>query len=241
MRPRALLFVFGTQPWSTLLLIAAAGTLLGGLVQSFAILPSFCGGTAGLVRALGLDGALRLTFDINPPGSLLSSWVLMLIGMMSPLVAEPIQHVYWSSLPTRRLRAISFFCSAYIGIWTLAGIVLTVAAMLIRLAFSGNLFPVFFTVVLALFWSSTPFRQVGLNRCHRVRSVGLFGWKADRDAMEYGFSSGVWCVASCWAWMLVPLVTHVGHLAAMLVVSAILLVERLKATRKPAWRIPAIN
>jgi predicted metal-binding membrane protein len=74
-----------------------------------------------------------------------------------------------------------------------------------------------------------------------MRRFGLFGWAGNRDCLSYGINHAGWCIASCWAWMLVPLIAGIWHGPMMLLAAAIMLRERLSAPRAPRWRLPALH
>src|SRR5262249_12274501 len=92
--------------------------------------------------------------------------------------------------------------------------------------------------VLALLWSASPLQQAAQNRAHRLHRVGLFGFAADCDCIALGATLACWCLAACWAWMLLPLFVTTGHSVAMLAVSAIIMGERLQGPGAPLWRMP---
>jgi predicted metal-binding membrane protein len=82
----------------------------------------------------------------------------------------------------------------------------------------------------------SPDKQRCLNRCHNHRPLAAFGVAADWDVFRLGFAHGFWCVGSCWAAMLLPMMLPTGHLAAMAAVSVLMFCERLDPPRPPAWR-----
>ena len=69
--------------------------------------------------------------------ALLAGWLAMLLAMMPPLLAQPVLHVWWSSLRPRRPWALFLFGSAYTAVWMGAGAVLIPAAMALRLTIPG--------------------------------------------------------------------------------------------------------
>jgi predicted metal-binding membrane protein len=117
-----------------------------------------------------------------------------------------------------------------------AGAVLTaLAALLAPVSFV----PALVAAAIATAWQFSPLKQRALNRCHAHRALAAFGRAADFDALRFGWTHGVWCVCSCWAMMLLPLLMPCGHLAAMAFVSLWMLAERFEGPVAPRWRLRA--
>jgi predicted metal-binding membrane protein len=166
------------------------------------------------------------------------AWALMLLAMMPVLLAQPIAHILRTTRRRRWIRTFVGFGAGYALVWMLVGpVFMALSRAVVGLA-EDQLHAGLTAALLALAWSASPWHQRALNRGHRVRNLAVFGWRADRDAVAYGVVHGTWCVASCWAWMLVPLVLHVHHMTVMVLVTAIMLVERLAPPAWPVWRLP---
>lgn len=232
----ALLRTLGCAPWPLLFSVAGVGFMLSLLLARRAVLPSICVSLDALV-GLSAVAALEAVLALNPLTQLLLAWTLMLSAMMPPLLAMPLMHVWRSSLPGRRVRAVGVFLVAYIAVWTAAAPVLLAAAWLAQLFAPQTALAA--GIVLAIVWSASPWHRAALNRSHRLRRIGLFAWAADRDAAVFGATHGFWCIGSCWAWMLIPLLAGPWHMWAMLVVGVIVFTERLSLTESPRWRWPA--
>jgi predicted metal-binding membrane protein len=164
------------------------------------------------------------------------AWATMLLAMMPVLLAQPVTHILSSSRASRRSRALFAFAVGYACVWMLAGPLLMGISVLVSTAAGGA--ALFAVTLLALAWTASPWHQLALNRGHRVKNLAVFGWQADLDAVTYGVVHGTWCVGSCWAWMLVPLAVPGHHTTAMIVVSFVMLIERLAAPAWPKWRVP---
>jgi predicted metal-binding membrane protein len=162
---------------------------------------------------------------------------MMLVAMMPPLLAGPIVHVRQSSLVRRRARAVAGFVLGYAAVWLAMGVPLGLLALLADAAFGPAAFPL--AVAAALAWSASPAHRQLLNRAHRLRPISLFGLRADGDCLVFGIEHGLFCAATCWAWMLVPLLAGGWHYAAMLSTGTVLLAERLSLPRAARWRVPA--
>lgn len=166
-------------------------------------------------------------------------WLIMLIAMMSPLLAEPIRHLWVRSLARRRWSAVILFLIGYVSIWMLAGMVLILAALLLQLIADDKwLVASGLTLVLVVLWQSSPWKQVCLNQCHWTPRLSVFGLAAVRDCLHYGIVKGFWCIGACWALMLLPLTSIHAHLALMATISFIILFERYRLPRQARWHIP---
>jgi hypothetical protein len=155
-------------------------------------------------------------------------WSLMSIAMMLPLMVEAVRTVAARSLWSRRDRAICAFLCGYLGLWLLAGGVLTLAVVLANANREINPLVVAVVFALAAGWQFTPAKRVALSWCHRTQPLALRGWSADCDCFRYGFTLGVGCLASCGIAMIgCALANH-----SLLVVgcaSSVVIVERYRA------------
>ncbi|WP_238346723.1 DUF2182 domain-containing protein [Pseudomonas viciae] len=113
------------------------------------------------------------------------------------------------------------------------GPLLIALALLLQMAAAENALAV--ALLVAMLWSASPWHRAALNRGHRMGRLSLFGWAANRDCLIRGLAHGLFCIVSCWAWMVVPLVSGSWHIPMMLVAGAILLAERLIAAKTPRW------
>src|SRR5262249_8142641 len=91
--------------------------------------------------------------------------------------------------------------------------------------------------LIAFVWQASPIKQRCLNRCHSHRPLSAFGVAADRDALLMGLDHGRFCVGSCWAIMLFPMLLPEGHVAAIAAGTLLVFCERLDPARPPAWRL----
>lgn len=222
-------------------MLAAAAGLAVTLVLDFQVyLPLLCGSEANGLSSADVIARLQLLLAINPPLSIALAWLAMLVAMMMPLIALPLSHVRNSSLASRRWRAAATFLLGYFGCWFLAAVPMLAAAIMLRAMAGSPTAALGGAIALALLWSASPLQQAAQNRAHRLRRIGLFGYAADRDCIAFGAALGCWCVATCWAWMLVPLLTSEGHIFAMLGVSAIIMTERLRGSGPARWRVPEV-
>jgi predicted metal-binding membrane protein len=231
---------FARAPWPTLFGLAGVGLMLSALSAGRETVPAFCGaGMARLLLASGWPDAVSLELGLNPPARLLADWASMLLAMMPPLLAAPLMHVWRSSLPRRRVRALAHFALGYGAIWMTAGPILISVVLLLQLVAGDDALALAGALILATIWSASPWQRAALNRSHRLCRIGLFGRTADRECLTFGVVHALWCIASCWAWMLAALAAGRWHIAAMILAGAVMLGERLTAPERPRWRLPA--
>jgi predicted metal-binding membrane protein len=173
---------------------------------------------------------------MNPPASLAAGWGLMLVAMMAPALILPIVDLRLGSFKRRRARATALFVVGYAAIWMAVGGVLMAGALVVGGFAPKGYLPAAVAILLAIVWQLSPVKQRCLNRCHAHFAPGAFGFGADLDALRFGASHGVWCVGSCWALMLSPMLLPGGHVAAMAIVAVLTFSERLEHPRPPRWR-----
>lgn len=221
-------------------MVAGAALVASSAIDIQADMTLLCGSNADLLPVNAIVASAQFLIAINPPAMLALTWLAMLVGMMTPLIALPLLHVRASSLVSRRWRAPAGFLLGYFGVWSMAGVPLLALALTLRIQAGSALAAFVVACLLALLWSASPLQMAAQNRAHRLRRIGLFGFAADRDCIAFGAALGGWCLASCWAWMLVPLFVSHGHIPAMLAVAAIVMAERLKGPGPLRWRVPVV-
>lgn len=223
-----------------LLLISLAGWLGLAALQFGLRVPDYCGSLANMDLAYLANIGERLVFvwHTNSSGNMMSNWLLMLLAMMSPLLAQEVTYLWQRSLARRRLRAVLLFAAAYLLVWSLAGALIMLASLVLRLAMGDMRWCFATLLMLALLWQISPVKQYCLNRCHSRPRLAAFGWQADRDSLRYGLQTALWCGSTCWAWMLAATVAGPFHFPFMLLCSAWLLIDRQAPGRIPAWQLP---
>lgn len=185
--------------------------------------------------------SLRALLDVAPLSSLAASWTLMLIAMMVPTLVAPLLHVHQRSFRQRRARSITLFAVGYAAVWLLAGAVLILLQWLLSVAAPQSLWPAAAAALIALAWQCSPAKQLCLNRSHNHYELSAFGFAADRDAFGFGLSHGLWCIGSCWALMLLPMLLIHGHTLAMVAVTVLMAAERLEGPRPLRWQLRGLG
>jgi predicted metal-binding membrane protein len=219
-RVRAPVFVISAAAW-VVLVVDPSGTALHA---------HYPAATAGATPS---TASLDMLLAHHPPLSLAVGWALMLAAMMAPLLIAPVRHVRERSFARRRARAVGLFVAGYAAIWMGAGAWLLALGPAVRLV--APELSVSLVIVVAVVWQLSPAKQRCLNRGHAHPELAAFGTDADIDALGFGLTHGVWCVGSCWALMLLPLLVSRGHVAAMAAVALWLLAERLDRPMPPRW------
>lgn len=181
--------------------------------------------------------SFQMLLAMNPISSLAAGWALMLVAMMSPTLITPIRHILKRSFKRRRARSITLFVVGYAAIWMAAGGVLIAAMLMLSLLAPQSYLPAVGVGIIAFVWQCSPVKQRCLNRGHNHSELAAFGIAADLDALRFGVTHGVWCVGSCWALMLFPMLLSQGHFAAMAVVTFVMTSERLEQPRPLSWRL----
>ncbi|WP_320233563.1 copper chaperone [Mesorhizobium montanum] len=215
-----------------MLSISAGAWILVAMEATGMALPAFCS-TGALWTAP--SASLDLVLALNPPGSLAAGWALMLAAMMAPLLIVPVRHIRDRCLPRGRARVVALFVAGYATSWMVAGAMLLALAIAMRLAVPRAWLPLSAAALPALVWQISPAKQICLNRCHLQPELAAFGLAADVDALHFGLTHGIWCVGSCWALMLLPLLVPHGHVATMAAVALWLFSERLERPTSPRW------
>ncbi|MCU1723208.1 DUF2182 domain-containing protein [Pseudomonas sp. 5P_5.1_Bac1] len=234
-RQRSLAWLHSPWPWLATASLAGWAALAAAPTQS--ALPAFCGSIADLLSTLGWSGISQaLVLD---PFGLWQSWLVMLLAMMPMLLVSPMATLWQRSLPRRRPLAVALFVAGYVALWSVAGIVLTVLSIGLKLVAGDALWlATALAMLVALVWQATPLKQKSLNRCHASPRISAFGWDMAADCLGYGVSKAGWCILACWPAMLLPMLVQQGHLLVMLLCTLWLVHERQRPARAARWRWP---
>lgn len=160
-----------------------------------------------------------------------SRWMLMIVAMMFPLIANSAQNVAARSLWFRRQRAIAGFVFGYLCVWLIVGIAVSLAISYFKTqSWVGPKSVVGLAFFTAALWQGIPIKRRAFLSCHRTRPIAPEGARADWDCVRYGWMIGGSCLLNCWAWMLFCTLT--GHnLVAMLFAAFVGMAERYPLRR----------
>lgn len=229
-RTRTPVLVVTAAAWAATTVLMWSPTGLAGSSANGAM-----AGMPGMTSMRQTQPVYRLPDDATAGAvvAMLGMWLLMLAAMMTPLLIAPLRHLVARSLPRRRPRALALFLLGHVAVWVPAGVVLLVAAELL-----GRSAAAAATVLgAALLWQVTPLKQRSLNRHHAQPPLAAYGHRADAAAFRFGAVHAFWCVGSCWALMLVPLVIGHDQLLVMVAVTAWLWAEQFDKPAVAAWRV----
>jgi predicted metal-binding membrane protein len=182
------------------------------------------------------DGAVANALRTANLAMLAKNWMLMLVAMMVPMLVGSIYYIYSTSFTRLRNRLIALCVIGYLAVWMGAGAPLTAAAITAKALAPDSWWLAIIVGGIAVVWQATPIKQTCLNRCHRQGPIAAFGPVAHWDAFCLGVERGVWCVGSCWALMLLPMVFPSAHNLGMMAITMIMFLERTEAGAPPAWR-----
>ncbi|WP_322049787.1 DUF2182 domain-containing protein [Paraburkholderia bannensis] len=168
-------------------------------------------------------------------------WLLMIVAMMAPMTLPAIAHIQVSVFAQRRVRAILIFLAGFAAIWLIPGLAISALARALGTLTAGSYGPAALALLIAGIWQCSPWRQGFLNRCHTHRPLAAFGLRADRDALRLGLAHGLWCIGTCWAWMLLTAMLPAWHLLLIPLISVLAFCERLDAPRPLAWQVRGLR
>jgi predicted metal-binding membrane protein len=200
-----------TLPTSVLLLVGA-----GAWVAVVAI-----------SRGMGeMPGTMGLAFS-----TFVAVWALMMTAMMLPTVA-PFTALYTRTLTDHRPRRITELACGYLLVWTLAAVpAFALAWVADRVVESRPIAAK--ALAVAIFaacgiYQFTPLKDRCLARCRSpLGFVMKYGsYRGQLRDMRVGINHGAFCLACCWSLMAVLIAVGLMNLAAMVVLAAVVLVEK---------------
>jgi predicted metal-binding membrane protein len=158
-------------------------------------------------------------------------WTLMMGAMMLPSVA-PVAVLYERSVSDNRVLRLASFAAGYIIVWGLAGVpAFGLAALLSSVAMdhpqTARFMAAGIFLILGLYQVS-PLKNVCLRHC-RSPLMSLIHYANYRGALRdlrAGSHHALYCLGCCWALMLVLVVAGIMNLFVMVVLAAVILIEK---------------
>lgn len=177
----------------------------------------------------GMPGTMGLSFV-----AFAAVWALMMTAMMLPTVA-PFAALYTRTLTDHRTRRVIELAAGYLLVWTSAAVPAYALAWVAEDLVSTR--PTAATAVAVVVFAAagvyelTPIKDRCLARCRSplgfLLSYGNYQGRF-RD-LRVGISHGAFCLACCWALMAVLVAVGLMNLLAMIVLAAVVLVEKTAA------------
>ena len=161
------------------------------------------------------------------------AWQLMTLAMMGPSFLPAARYVAMNTL--QPARTVAAFLVGYFLLWSgfLAAVAVGDATLHSVTGHEGWLAqhgtPLLAAVLLAAAaWQLTPFKRACLLSCRTGRVLPAKGHRADLGAVTFGVRHGLACVGSCGPMMLVMLTAGSGHLLWMVVLGALIWLEKTR-------------
>jgi predicted metal-binding membrane protein len=210
---------------------------------------------AGVAWAI-TDGTME-GMDMGPGSDLgslsfyVGAWVVMMAAMMFPSIS-PMVRTYALVQRSRYARrglgaptaAIVVFVAGYLLTWTLFGLAAYATFDLLRAldieAFSwdeGGRYLAGGVILAAAVYQLTPLKDACLSRCRSPLDFLTERWRDGvSGALRLGLEHGAWCVGCCWALMAALFALGVMSIAWMVLVAALIAVEKLLPWKRFANR-----
>jgi len=165
-------------------------------------------------------------------------WFVMMVAMMLPS-SLPILLLYRRVLEFRDEQHIGglllLMAAGYFVVWTFFGIVayvvgVTIAQGAMRWPTISQTVPLAAggALIVAGVYQLTPWKTACLEHCRDpLEIVGQHQGRGWRNAFELGAHHGAFCVACCWALMVMQLVLGVMNLYVMMGVALVIAIEKL--------------
>ena len=216
------------QAWHRTLLV---GSILLVSLAAWVSLWQFGAALHSPVHHHGTDGGSGVALLF------VGSWTVMTVAMMLP-TSVPIVATVQTLAGERRDRPLlmTLVVIGYLAVWVGVGIVFYVGGVLIERAVtmstwlqqhsgagSGAI------LLLAGVYQFTPLKHRCLEKCRSPLTFVLSYWQGQHDrrnALRLGAHHGLFCVGCCWALMLLMFVVGVGNVAWMLLLGAVMAVEK---------------
>jgi predicted metal-binding membrane protein len=184
--------------------------------------------TVGRAAAMaGMTGTMGLGL-----AAFVGMWTPMMAAMMLPSVA-PVASMYQRSIRSRRGLRLAGFTGGYLLAWVGAGIPAFLLTGFVAELVKDH--PAWATAVAVTVFAScgvyqlTPLKSRCLRHCRSPLSL-LLHYGSYRGALRdvrAGAHHGAYCLGCCWALMVLFVVLGVMNLAAMVVLAAVVLAEKL--------------
>ena len=165
------------------------------------------------------------------PAAFVPLWTLMMAAMMLPSIA-PVAVLYERTVSDRRPLRIGAFAAGYIIVWGLAGIpAFAIAAYVFSVAMDHPSYARFLAAgifLVAGLYQVSPLKDRCLSHCRSPLSLLLhyMSFQGGLRDLRAGTHHALYCLGCCWALMLVLVVAGMMNVLVMVVLAAVILVEK---------------
>ncbi len=190
-------------------------------------------------RMAGMDAGPGT--DLGGIGFWVTAWVVMMAAMMFPSIAPMV--VMQARIEEGKRRhgrdaqagTTTLFVSGYLLTWTAAGLIgyaIFAAGRSLSLGFlswdTGGPYFAGAVIVAAGIYQLTPLKDACLRRCRSPMMFLLTAWRPGRSgALRRGMEHGGWCVGCCWGLMAALFALGVMSIGWMVLVAALIAIEKL--------------
>jgi predicted metal-binding membrane protein len=158
------------------------------------------------------------------------SWGIMMTAMMLPS-ALPMISLYGATQRGAGAKGVpvAAFTAVYLGLWAATGVpVYFVHTLMMMLPGSAFGYAIAVILLAAGAFQLSPLKQVCLRACRSPLGFLLGHWRAGRrGSLALGWSHAVYCLGCCWALMLVLVTAGAMGLGWVLLITAVVAVEKL--------------
>jgi predicted metal-binding membrane protein len=214
------------------------GAVQLGLIFALLLLAALAWAVTG-DRMAGMDAGPGT--DPGDLGFWVTAWVVMMAAMMFPSIAPMVvMHARIEEGKRRQGKAVeagttALFVGGYLLTWTAAGLV---GYAIIQL---GEAFSLDFlswdeagpyvaggVIAAAGLYQLTPLKDVCLRHCRSPMMFLLGHWRPGRlGSLQMGIEHGGWCVGCCWGLMAALFALGVMSIGWMVLVAALIAIEKL--------------
>ena len=187
--------------------------------------------------------------DLGGLGFWVTAWVVMMAAMMFPSIAPMV--VMHARLEEGNRRegestagTTALFIGGYLVTWAAAGLVgyaIFEAGRALDIGFlswdRGGPYVAGAVIVLAGIYQLTPMKDACLRRCRSPLGFLLTAWRPGHGgSLRMGMEHGAWCVGCCWGLMAALFAVGVMSIGWMVMVAALIAIEKLLPWKEAANR-----
>jgi len=197
------------------------------------LLLTAAGAWVGVVAIAGDMGSMPGTMGLAF-GSFLAVWTLMMTAMMLPSVA-PFASLYTRTFREHRAVRLTVFASGYLVVWAAAALpAYGLAAVADGFVDDNQTAATALAAVIFLacgVYQLTPFKDRCLAHCRSPLGFTLkyAAYRGRTRDLRVGMHHGAFCLGCCWALMALLVVFGLMNVLAMIVLAAVVLVEKTSA------------